>query len=166
MVAKCYVAHEVVMRKSYVKFKYESDSRSCHFSNYYYISRKCVLLIKDNDGSYIYVSNRNKCKVIDPNNLEIISTTLACHQCDMTRNKGIDCDLKVNTPDKLLGVVDIQPIQSFTRTTNLSLAITLIKEYNNSINEEDEYVYVDDLKYIDIIREIDDSVGRSKVRSI
>ena len=34
---------------------------------------------------------------------------------------------------EFLGVLDVQPIESFTKTTDLSLAISLVKEYNSKI---------------------------------
>jgi len=166
MVVKYYVGHEVIKRVRFVKFMYDSNSRSCHSSNYYYVSRKCVLLLKNPNGGYIYANNRNKCTVIDPNDLEAISTTLACHQCEKGKNGGIDCDLKVDNNDELIGVVDIQPIESFTRTSNLVIAINLVREYNSSINSDEEFVYVDDLRYIDTIRNIDDDIGKTKVRTL
>ena len=147
MLGRFYVAHEVVLRKRFTKFAYASNSISCHFANYYYVSKKCVLLQRDKDGNYMYANNRNKCKVIDPNDLTVMVNILGCNQCD--RNNKNECDLKSDAPDELFGVVDIQPIEAFTRETNLSLAIMLVKEYNDSIDPEDEYVYVDDLKYVD-----------------
>ena len=76
----------------------------------------------------------------------------------------MDCQLRPDTPDEVLGVLDIQPITSFARTTDSSLAIELTKEYNNSIDEEDEYVYIDDECYIDTIRQIDDGVIKKKLK--
>ena len=166
MVAKYYVGHEVIRHVRFVKFMFDSNSRSCHSSNYYYISRKCVLLLKNPNGGYMYANNRNKCTIIDPNDLEAISTTLACHQCEKSEDRGIDCDLKTNNNDELIGVVDIQPIESFTRTSNLALSINLVREYNSRISDDSEYVYVNDLRYIDTIRSIDDEIGSSRIRTI
>ena len=166
MVVKYYVGHEVIKHVRFVKFMYDSSSRSCHSSNYYYISRKCVLLLKNPNGGYMYANNLDKCTVIDPNDLESISNTLACHQCEKGKNGGIDCDLKTDSNDELIGVVDIQPIEAFTRTNNLAVAISLVREYNSTIKSDLEYVYVDDLRYMDTIRSIDDEIGRTKVRTI
>lgn len=159
---KLYVGHEVVSRKRFTKFGYQNNSTSCYFSNYFFISRKCVLLQRDKYGNYVYLSNHNKCTIIDPNDLEISTNILGCNQCDMKRSDGISCDLSADTPIKFLGVLDIQPLESFTKTTDLALAISLVKEYNNNISENNEYVYIDDLKYIDTIREIDDNIGKIK----
>lgn len=161
MLGRFYVGHEIFLRKRFIKFKYASNSISCHFSNYYFVSRKCVLLQRDNDGSYMYFSNRNKCNVIDPNNLIVTSNSLGCHQCEKYIKNT--CDLKENAPDVLLGVLDIQPIESFTNTNNLSLAISLINEYNCNIDSDNEKVYVDDIQYIDTIREIDFGSGFKKI---
>ena len=163
MMIKLYVGHEVVLRKRFVKFGYQNNSTSCCFSNYYFISKKCVLLQRNKDGNYLYFSNRNKCKVIDPNDLQVSVNILECSQCYMKNDNG-NCNLNANAPIKFLGVLDVQPIESFTKTTDISLAISLVKEYNSKINEENEFVYVDDLTYIDTIREIDDGIfeGKSK----
>ena len=135
-----------------------------YYSNYYFVSRKCVLLQRNNDGSYMYFHTRNKCITIDPNDLVVMSNSLGCYQCDKYIHNA--CDLKENVPDTLVGVVDIQPIESFTKTNNLSLAITLINQYNNSIDKENEKVYIDDIQYMDTIREIDEDIGPKKIRCI
>ena len=163
---KLYVGHEVVLRKRFVKFGFQNNSTSCYFSNYYFISSKCVLLQRDKDGNYVYASNRDKCTVIDPNNLEVSVNILGCNNCDRKRDNENECDLKSDAPVIFLGVLDIQPIESFTRTTDLSLAISLVKDYNNSIDKENEFVYVDDIKYVNTIREIDDCIGKKKTRTI
>ena len=165
MMIKLYVGHEVVLRKRFTKFGYQSNSTSCYFSDYYFISRKCVLLQRDKDGNYIYLNKRNKCKVIDPNDLQVSVNILTCNQCYMKNNSN-GCNLNANAPIKFLGVLDVQPIESFTKTTDMVLAISLVKEYNNKINDETEFVYVDDVTYIDTVREIDDSIFEVKNKKL
>ena len=166
MFGKFYVGHEVIMRKRFAKFKYASNSMCCRFANNYFISRKVTLLQRDKDGNYIRVSNREKCNFIDPNNFEVVVNMLSCNQCDKNNINGRDCDLHFDAPSEFLGIVDVQPIQSFTRTTDLNLAIHLINEYNGRIDEKEEYVYVDDLSYVDTVREIDDGIGKKRVKII
>ena len=60
---KWYVGHEVVTRKRFTKFGYQNNSTSCYFSNYYFVSRKCVLLQRDTNGNYLYLNNHLKTKV-------------------------------------------------------------------------------------------------------
>ena len=81
----------------------------------------------------------------------------------MKSNDG-NCNLKADAPSEFLGVLDVQPIESFTKTTDISSAISSVREYNSKIDDKNEYVYVDDLTYIDTIREIDESIlcGKSK----
>ena len=158
---RLYVGHEVVLRKRYTKFGYQNNSTSCYFSNYYFVSRKCVLLQRDRNGNYLYLSNNDKCKVIDPNDLEVSVNILGCNQCNMKKDNGMSCDLNMDAPIKFLGVLDIQPIESFTRTTDINLALSLLRDYNSQINGDDEYVYIDDMKYVDTIREIDDSIHKN-----
>lgn len=165
MSIKLYVGHEVVLRKGFSKFGYQNNSTSCYFSDYYFISRKCVLLQRDSDGNYIYFNNRNKCNIIDPNDLQVSINILGCNQCNLKNNDG-NCNLNADTPSEFLGVLDVQPIESFTKTTDFSLAISLVKEYNSKIIEKDEYVYVDDLIYRDTIREIDDSIFEGKIKKL
>lgn len=164
MIGKFYVGHQVILRKRFVKYAYAHDLIGCHFNNYYFVSKKVVLLQRDKDANYIYVNSFNKCNVIDPNSLEVTVNILGCNQCNKKLVSGMDCQLRPDTPDEVLGVLDIQPITSFARTTDLSLAIELTKEYNNSIDEEDEYVYIDDECYIDTIRQIDDGVIKKKLK--
>ena len=112
----------------------------------------------------MYFRTFNKCKMIDPNDLVVTSNSLICHQCEKHIHNA--CDLKENAPDKLLGVVDIQPIESFTKTNNLSLAISLIHQYNNDIDPENEKLYIDDVQYTDTIRKIDEDLGPKKIKYI
>ena len=163
MTIKLYVGHKVFLRKGFSKFGYQNNSISCYFSDYYFISRKCVLLQRDKDGNYIYFSSRDKCKVIDPNDLQVSTNILGCNKCYMKSNDG-NCNLKADAPSEFLGVLDVQPIESFTKTTDISSAISSVREYNSKIDDKNEYVYVDDLTYIDTIREIDESIlcGKSK----
>ena len=163
---KLYVGHEVVLRKGYTKFGYQNNSTSCYFSNYYFVSKKCVLLQRDTNGNYLYLNDCNKCNVIDPNDLEVSVNILECNQCNMKKDNGMKCDLNTETPIKLLGVLDIQPIESFTKTTDINLALSLLRDYNSQINDDDEFVYIDDMKYIDTIREIDDSIYQNNIRRL
>ena len=162
---KLYVGHEVISRKRYAKFGYQNNSTSCYFSNYYFVSRKCVLLQRDKSGNYLYLSNQNVCNVIDPNDLEVSTNILGCNQCNMKKDDGI-CDLNIETPIKLLGVLDIQPIESFTKTSDISLALSLLKDYNSEIIDGEEFVYIDDMKYIDTIREIDDNIYQNNFKRL
>ena len=49
---------------------------------------------------------------------------------------------------------------------DLDLAISLINDYNKKISDEENYVSIDDISYIDIIREIDEGIGRKKLKGI
>ena len=40
------------------------------------------------------------------------------------------------------------------------------KQLEKDINDDENYVYVDDISYIDIIREIDEGIGRRRIREI
>jgi len=162
---KLYVGHKVILRKGFAKYGYQNNSTSCYFSDYYFISRKCMLLQRDRDGNYVNIVNHNKCKVIDPNDLQVSTNILGCNQCYMKSNDG-NCNLKANAPIEILGVLDVQPIESFTKTSDMSLAISLVKEYNSKINDKDEFIYVEDLTYKDIIREIDDGIIYGKSRKL
>lgn len=166
MFGKFYVGHEVIMRKRFAKFKYASNSMCCKFANNYFVSRKLSLLQRDKNGNYIKVNNRNICKLIDPNNFEVIVNVLSCDQCDKKNINGTKCDLKADAPSEFLGVVDVQPIESFTRLTDLGLAINLVVQYNQTIDDDEEYIYIDDLSYVDTIRNIDECACKKKVRTI
>lgn len=163
MMIKLYVGHKVILRKGFTKFGNQNNPTSCYFTDYFFISRKCVLLQRDKDGNYINFVDRNKYKVIDPNDLQISTNILGCNQCYRKSNNG-DCNLKANAPSEFLGVLDVQPIESFTKTTDISLAIAIVKEYNSNINNNDEFVYVDDITYKDTIRKIDDGIIYGKIR--
>ena len=163
---KLYVGHEVISRKRYTKFGYQNNSTSCYFSNYYFVSKKCVLLQRDKNGNYLYLGSQNKCRVIDPNDLEVSTNILGCNQCNMKKNDGMKCDLNAETPINFLGVLDIQPIESFTKTSDISLALSLLKNYNSQINDNDEFVYIDDMKYVDTIREIDNNIYQNNFKKL
>lgn len=166
MFGKFYVGHEVIICKKFTKFNYANNSTCCRIENNYFISRKCVLLHRDKDGNYFYLRNLSKCNVIDPNNLEVITKNTICEQCNMKKDNTCECELYKDNPMQILGVLDIQPVQSFAKTTDLDLAINLINEYNRRISDNENFVYVDDISYVDIIREIDEGIGKKKFRGI
>ena len=166
MLEKFYVGHEVLMCKKFTKFKYANNSTCCRIENSFFISRKCVLLRRNTDGSYFYLRNLSRCNVIDPNSLQVSPSTHTCENCNLKKNNSGNCELDKNSPVEIIGVLDIQPIQSFAKTTDLDLAISLIREYNSKINDDENYVYVDDISYIDIVREIDEGIGRRRIREI
>lgn len=162
MIGKFYVGHEVILRKNFIKYEFAHNSVGCHYNNYYFVSRKVVLLQRNQDGNYFYCSNHLKCPVLDPNNFEVFVSLLECNSCQWKKEDGEEC--KPNAPDKVLGVVAVQPIVGFAKTSDWLLALDLIKEYNRSL--EDEYVYVDDITYMDTIRKIDDGINKDKTRSL
>ena len=166
MFGKFYVGHEVIVCKKFTKFKYANNATCCRVEDNYFVSRKCVLLQRDRNGNYLYLSNNDKCKVIDPNDLEVSVNILGCNQCNMKKDNGMSCDLNMDAPIKFLGVLDIQPIESFTRTTDINLALSLLRDYNSQINDDDEFVYIDDMKYVDTIREIDDSIHQKNFKRL
>lgn len=166
MFGKFYVGHEVIVCKKFTKFKYANNATCCRVEDNYFVSRKCVLLRRDMNGNYFYLRNFNKCNVIDPNNLEISTNIYTCEHCNLKENNSGDCKLSENAPIEIIGVLDIQPIQSFAKTADLDLAISLIKDYNKRIKENENYIYVDDISYIDVVREIDEGIGRKRIRRI
>lgn len=159
MLNKFYVAHEVIARKKFIKYGFSQDLIGCHFNNYFFISKKVVLIERDRDGNYLYSNSRQKCTVIDPNDLVSSVATLECNNCMFKSDDVMNCQ-SLNHPaiDEPIGIIDIQPIISFTRMTSLPEAIALCGQYNSQV--KDEYQYVDDDCYVDTIREIDDSVIR------
>lgn len=163
---KLYVGHEVISRKRYTKFGHQNNSTSCYFSDYYFVSKKCVLLQRDTKGNYLYLSNQNKCNVIDPNDLEVSTNILGCNQCNMKKDDSMNCGLNIDTSIKFLGVLDIQPIESFTKTTDMNLALALLKNYNSFITEDDEFIYIDDMRYVDVIREIDYNIYQNNFKKL
>lgn len=166
MFGKFYVGHEVIVCKKFTKFNYANNSTCCHIENNYFVSRKCVLLYRDKDRNYFYLRDFSKCNVIDPNNLEVVTKNTTCEQCNVKKIGICECEIYKNNPIQILGVLDIQPIQSFAKTMDLDLAISLINDYNKKISDEENYVSIDDISYIDIIREIDEGIGRKKLKGI
>ena len=162
MIGKFYVGHEVVLRRRFAKYAFAQDLIGCNLNNMFFVSKEVVLLERDKFGNYSYVNNHEKCNVLDPNSFEVTVSTLGCNYCNQKTGTDVDCELQPDMPDKKLGVVDVQPIFSFAKTSDWTLAIELIKEYNESV--KDEYVSVDDFIYVDTIIEIDEGISKSKIK--
>lgn len=164
MLFKFYVGHEVVLRKKFIRYAYNCDLIGCHFNNYYFVSRKAVLLIRDSDGNYLYMNSRKKCNVIDPNNLEPSVATLECNSCVMRNKDKLNCTSVIDVPDQYIGVIGIRPISSYNKNSSWTNGIDLLLDYNSKVqkdsveNSKDEYIYVDDSRYFEVISEIDDDI--------
>lgn len=164
MLVKFYIGHEVVLRKKFIRYAYNCDLIGCHFNNYYFVSRKAILLIRDNDGNYLHMNNRKKCNVLDPNNLVPSIATLECNSCIFGSNNKLDCKSTVEIPDEYVGVIGIRPITSYVKDATWVNGMDLIYNYNNKVLSEavnkiqSEYKYIDDIKYFETMREIDDDI--------
>jgi len=163
MLVNCYVAHEVFLRKKFIKYAYNWDLLGCRFNNYYFISRKAVLLLRDRDGNYLYMNSSKKCTVIDPNNLIPSIATLECNSCIMRNDDKLDCESMLEVPDEYIGVIGVRPVTSYDKDS-WTVGVDLLLNYNNMVqnqlenNIQDEYKYIDDTKYFDVMREIDDDI--------
>lgn len=165
---KLYVGHEVVLRKKFNNHAFVHDLVGCNLKNSYYVSRKVVLLNRHADGTYNYYDT---CVVaswcpIDPNDFISCYDVLSCNDCHLAEINSADCELVPSYDDRFIGVVDIQPLSSFTNTKpeDKDLAILLVKEYNESIENDTEYVHVNDDNYVKVIRSIDDGFSKSKTK--
>ena len=164
MLVKCYVAHEVVLRKKFIRYAYNCDLIGCHFNNYYFVSRKGVLLIRDREGNYLYMNGSKKCTVIDPNNLTPSIAALECNSCALQTSDKLNCKSVFDVPDEYVGVIGVRPIASYDEDATWVNGIDLLYNYNNKVQKEavdkiqDEYKYIDDVKYFEVMREIDDDI--------
>lgn len=166
MLVKYYVAHIVVLRRKLIKYGFNYDLIGCHFNNYYFISKKAILLRRDNDGNYLNSNSTSVYKVIDPNDLVSYSMPLECNTCIMKSNSNLDCESMKEVQDEVIGVVGVRPIASFDKNASWTDSFNLVKAYNNKVQEDiecgyqDEFEYVDDIRYPDLMREIDESIKK------
>jgi len=164
MLVKCYVGHEVILRKKFIKYVYNCDLIGCHFNNYYFISKKVVLLMRDREGNYMYMNDRKKCNVMDPNNLAPSIAALECNNCPIHNDDILNCQSTVDIPDECVGVVGIRPVASYVKDATWIDGIDLLNNYNNKVNFETqnkiqgEYMYIDDVRYFEVMKEIDDEI--------
>lgn len=164
VLVKCYVGHEVILRKKFIRYTYNCDLIGCHFNNYFFVSRKAVLLLRDCDGNFLYMNDRRKCNVIDPNNLVPSIAALECNSCSFNNGNKVKCSSVIDMPDEDVGVVGVRPIASYVLDSTWINGINLIHDYNNKVQydsvdrSQSEYKYIDDVKYFEVMREIDDDI--------
>ena len=169
---KFYVGHEVIIRKKFNNRAFAHDLIGCNLKCDYYVSKKVVLLNRDNDGVYNYYGTSivTNCRLIDPNGFVSFYEVLGCNDCleAFKVNANEDCSLNPATCDKYVGIIDIQPLSTFTNTRpdETELALLLINEYNNGINDDLEYVPISDDTYVKVIRTIDDGISKVKRKEL
>lgn len=153
-----YIGHEIILKKKLIRYGFDSNLIGCHFNKHYFISKKVVLLTRDTKGNYLYLKDNQEAKVIDPNDLIPSTATLECNNCILNKDNAINCESINEIPDEIIGIVGIHPIASLNPDGIITEHIPLVREYNNIINESEEYIPVDAITYPTIKREIDDNI--------
>lgn len=161
---KLYVAREVILHCQYCGTAYAHDLIGCNVLYGYYVSKKVVLVERDNNGNYLYSDSRKSCKLLDPNDFIHYSDTIGCYECPKAglHQDGGDCPDTPDIPNVTLGIVDVQPISAFTNVEDLDLAIQLVNEYNASM--ENRLLLVNDESYQKVIHDISYGTVKSKTK--
>ena len=95
----------------------------------YYISKKLVLILKNNKKKYTY-TNGEECNIINKKDLKLSHDIIE-----------IDIDNLIDRTDTTVGITNLIPVKKIINTNNTDVINLFIEEYNRLI--DDNYFSID-----------------------
>lgn len=133
-----YVGHEVVCKYKFIRHAYAHDLIGCHFKEEYFIRREYTILEKKENGEYVYLNTNDKGTILSYDDIrKNVDEIINCHNCDKAyKMDESDCTEIADTEERVIGVIEVQSIQSFIKSDNQDLCIQIINNYNDALMKQ------------------------------